>query len=327
MPPRQFEERVTQHRVGDAPEFCIVTPANDDDLNYQGIRAGWLFDGSVRYVVDRLTSRDVFVDVGANLGTFTIPAALKCSRVLAIEALPANFVLLCRSLVKNQLVNVTPLHCAAYTTAGIVNVAMESAWATISETTPGVPVPALCLDDMLSVHGISHVDILKIDIEGSELPALRGMERTLRAGAVREILLEVNETHCRAAGYKGDELLRYVAGHGYFLYQIYDGILSPFSPGEFRGLACNNFLASSQQLAGHHGGLAVRDVARETVLAHALEYASSVHKEFRGHIAEEMGRAPAWLLGHEGLMAAVRKLENDGDAMVRQAYLSGRVGH
>jgi len=323
MPPRQLEELVTQHRVGDTPDFFIVTPANDNDLNYRGIREGWLFDASVRYVVNRLSSSDIFVDVGANLGTFAIPAALKCRRVLAIEALPANFVFFCRSLVRNRLTNVTPVHCAAYATAGVVNVAMESAWATVSDTTPGVPTPALSLDDIFLVHGISHVDILKLDIEGSELPALRGMELSLRSHAVSEILFEVNETHCRAAGYKGDELLQYLAGHGYFVYQIYDGILSPFSPGEFRGLACNNFLASLQKLSGHHGGLAVRDVARETVLAHAMEYASSVHKEFRAHIAEEINRAPSWLLGHADFMATVRKLENDPEPTVRHAYACG----
>jgi FkbM family methyltransferase len=323
MLPRHFEELVTPHRVGDAPDFWVVTPAKDDDLNYRGIREGWLFDAAVRYVVSRLSSSDTFVDVGANLGTFAIPAALKCRRVLAIEALPVNFVLLCRSLVKNRLTNVTPVHCAAHAGAGIVNVAMESAWATVSDTAPGVSTPALSLDEMFSIHGVSDVAILKIDIEGSELPALRGMERALRARAVREILLEVNETHCRAAGYTGDELLHYLAGHGYLLYQIYDGILSPFSPGEFRGLACNNFLASLHKLSGQHGELVVKEVARETVLGHAMEYASSAHKEFRAHIAEEIRRAPSWLLGHADFIATVRKLENDPEPTVRHAYACG----
>jgi len=57
------------------------------------------------------------------------------------------------------------------------------------------------------------VDVIKLDIEGAELAALRGMER-LVAG-VRTIFLELNPGLLKRSGASRDELLRWLVEHGF----------------------------------------------------------------------------------------------------------------
>lgn len=53
-----------------------------------------------------------------------------------------------------------------------------------------VPVQATTIDDFCARHGIARIDFLKLDIEDSELPALRGAQRMLAAEAIDTILVE-----------------------------------------------------------------------------------------------------------------------------------------
>ena len=100
----------THHHIDGVGSFDLATDARIDDDMHAGIRNGsQLTHAPLRYVLSRLQPGDRFVDVGANLGTYAIPAAIKGCRVLAIEALPDNYTLLCQSVAKNALTSVTPV--------------------------------------------------------------------------------------------------------------------------------------------------------------------------------------------------------------------------
>ena len=70
-------------------------------------------------------------------------------------------------------------------------------------------VRVFSLDDYCSSHGITRIAFLKLDIEGSELKALRGATRLLSEHAIRTILVETSlEAHLRPNAEAIDELLR-----------------------------------------------------------------------------------------------------------------------
>lgn len=129
---------------------------------------------------------DVIIDVGAGRGedTFTFSRAVgEAGRVIAIEAHPLSFAMLKNFCRLNHLTNVIPLHLALMDKAGTVHILEgPSTWqenAVHFHGDSGVPVPADTLDAVCDRLGIDQVDFLKMNIEGAERFALRGIERVI----------------------------------------------------------------------------------------------------------------------------------------------------
>lgn len=131
----------------------------------------------------------VFVDVGANIGFFTLLAAARVGpkgRVRAFEARADNVALLRRSLAENGFANVDVHECAVSDRAGRLAFFASGTWYSNgrivgddeagSEQLPRVP--AVTLDEALA--DAPRIDVVKMDIEGAEAKALAGMRALLR---------------------------------------------------------------------------------------------------------------------------------------------------
>jgi SAM-dependent methyltransferase len=85
-------------------------------------------------------------------------------------------------------------------------------------------VEILTLDDLVGTDGFPVPGLVKIDVEGYELPVLRGARNTLREHQP-PLLLEWSETTCRDAGYDRDELVTELRDLGYVVQAIDGGRL------------------------------------------------------------------------------------------------------
>src|SRR5688500_5715981 len=139
---------------------------------------------------------DTFFDVGANIGTVTIPVAMTGAECLAFEPAPANAARLAENVELNRLGNVTVVETAMWSEAGIVarqgggaEGAGRSRVVDAGEETREVPAATL---DQFAGSGAAAPDLLKIDVEGAELEVLRGAAATLGAGRVREVFVETH---------------------------------------------------------------------------------------------------------------------------------------
>jgi FkbM family methyltransferase len=155
---------------------------------------------------------DVFVDVGANWGYFSlIGAGLvgNSGRVVCLEPHPLLFRQLRQNIERNALSQVLPICAAAcdrfreLVLEGVVMGSGNSGGSRVVEkpgpgsraySVRGVPV-----DAVLDRCGLGTVACLKMDIEGGEACAMRGL-RGLRSGRYRRILLEVHPSHLHAQG-------------------------------------------------------------------------------------------------------------------------------
>jgi FkbM family methyltransferase len=144
-----------------------------------------------QYMVLRKIQRgDVIVDLGTHQGTFTILASKLCGEnglVIAVEPLPLNFNLLVNNVKLNGCKNVWTFRRAVYVESGKrITLHLPTGLITLSESASVfirgclprkkmryVHVQTMSMRDIFdlirSVKGISHLDFLKIDIEGYEL--------------------------------------------------------------------------------------------------------------------------------------------------------------
>ncbi len=124
---------------------------------------------------------DVVFDVGAGIGAETLlfsELVGSDGHVVSIEPHPGTFERLFGLCTANRLDNVTPLQVAATDTEADV-VLSDGAHhlqnKLLDSDEAGIVVPARRLDAIAAELGIGHIDLLKMNIEGSEERALAGM--------------------------------------------------------------------------------------------------------------------------------------------------------
>ena len=135
------------------------------------------------------------VDVGANIGIFSLiaSAANPLGHVIALEPLEANFRYLRRNVDLNGMENVHCVRAAACETDQEIDLFHPGGgFSTRATVDPaGLPanvpasserVPGRSLDSLIEAGGIDQVDLVKLDTEGTETAALRGMLQTLQRG-------------------------------------------------------------------------------------------------------------------------------------------------
>jgi FkbM family methyltransferase len=142
---------------------------------------------------------DVVMDLGANIGLFTLLAAQRWPRAsfVCVEPHPTTFSFLCDNLALNG-VQAMKLQCALDAQVGVRFLENDGAvFQTLSDRNTGTPVMTLQLESLLPSRESRLV--LKIDIEGSEVPVLESLDRPLPAECF--IFLELH---------KGEESLRWI---------------------------------------------------------------------------------------------------------------------
>jgi FkbM family methyltransferase len=148
--------------------------------------------GNMSLVRELLAEGGGFVDVGANIGSYTLIAAEQpTARVLALEPHPTTFEALSANVRRNACENVQPICAAVGNREGNVCITdwPGDAGTHITQDNTGVRVPLRRLDVLLEERSFCP-DIVKIDVEGFELDVLRGMGSRLRD--VRVLFVEIN---------------------------------------------------------------------------------------------------------------------------------------
>jgi FkbM family methyltransferase len=163
---------------------------------------------------------DQVVDLGAHIGTFSVPAAAMGRAVLAVDAAQFHVDLLERDKTMNHLDTLT-ICCAAISQRnGFVHFVENGLFGMVEfgNANQGVQVPAKRLDDLarLCKHPVR---FLKMDIEGSELDAVV-TGRDLLASDQPAILFESNDMTLRLAGQSVVALRTLLETCGYKTFRI-----------------------------------------------------------------------------------------------------------
>jgi len=192
----------------------------------------WVFgevDGpshEARILKSCLREGDTFLDVGANHGSYSLIAAPlvgPSGRVAAFEPQPRLAALLRRSFAANHFSHATvdELACAAEEGEASFYVPADNSgsaglYERFSATSAHrrITVRTRRLDDALDGASLPGRVFMKLDVEGSELAALRGAGQLLRARHPT-LLFELNPESAAAAGGGVDDLLAFLSALGY----------------------------------------------------------------------------------------------------------------
>ncbi len=143
---------------------------------------------------------DLILDLGANIGLFTLLAAKQWpgAHLVCVEPHPTTFSFLCDNLALNG-VSATKLQCAIDSEAGVKFLEKEGAvYQALSARKTATPVTTLALDSLLPSSSALKL-VIKMDIEGSEIEVLNSLHSRLPHDCF--VFLELHH---------GDESLRWI---------------------------------------------------------------------------------------------------------------------
>ena len=232
-----------------------IAPVDRDDY-LTAIAASGGQDAAWRLLMNWIRPGEVMFDLGANIGVFAIPATMLEAHVHAFELLPTNIPHLVRAVERNGLKNLTIVQGALSDTNGFAGIGGINAHGLMVPSAT-LMIPTVVLDDYVRLRNVDRVDVMKIDIEGSERAALAGAKNLIERDHP-DIVIESNVWTCGTSGYSYRELLGILIGYGYRLYRINNDVLCPYDHQKLQEVIVADYFATARSDAE----LAERSVLR-----------------------------------------------------------------
>nr|WSX21963.1 FkbM family methyltransferase [Streptomyces tubercidicus] len=194
-----------------------------------------------RWLQRRLRPGDTYIDVGANIGYFSLLAAHLVGdrgRVVAIEASPAIHAKLLRHAEMNACHRLRALNTAVaderktvtLTLASSHNVGAASIIPYEGQAESRLDIEARPLPEILDPDDITSARVIKIDVEGAEGAVIRGLAPLLdKLRPDAELTIEVTPKRMAALGESADDLLKTMRDHGFHAYRLTNN----YDPGSY----------------------------------------------------------------------------------------------
>jgi FkbM family methyltransferase len=164
------------------------------------------------------------LDLGCHVGTFAVPAAALGRHVLAVDASPLHIESVWLSAERNHLDTLRVEWCAISDKTGLVEFNENGLWGAVAldgETVPGrLKVPARRGDEIVRNAGWSRLDFVKMDIEGSELPAIESLGELMKGPDAPVVVYESNGMTFNIFGYTIEKIRRRLESLGYVTCRI-----------------------------------------------------------------------------------------------------------
>lgn len=156
--------------------------------------------------ISKFEEHDVFLDIGANVGTYSIPAALLAKRIYAVELDPANCYLLKENIIENKVndkVIIFPFPAAGsigmldiyYRDRALGDALQSLGRPQILQTLKPFPyvLQQLCfpLDHIFNLFALERPNKIKIDVDGNEEAVVNGAWGLISSAS--EVYIELND--------------------------------------------------------------------------------------------------------------------------------------
>jgi FkbM family methyltransferase len=228
-----------------------------NDVCGDAVFAGNFEEAERRFVERFLRPGMIVLDIGAHHGFYTLLASHKVGptgQVIAFEPSPREYQRLLWHLRLNRRKNVLAEPFALGSHEGTTQLFLVRGRDTgcnslhppkTADPAFPVQVPIVRLDDYLERQGITHVDFIKMDVEGAELEVLRGAISLLSRKPRPVWMMEVQDIRTEAFGYSAKDIVEFLRERDFHWFKItQQGKLLPLSdPSELRDWSGYNFVA------------------------------------------------------------------------------------
>jgi FkbM family methyltransferase len=174
-------------------------------------------------IYDKLSQGGTFIDIGANVGYFSIMAAkMQNVKVFAFEPSPRELSRLYRNILINKCSNITvfpyglseenkilPLYISGDSNPGL-NSTIQ-----IRPNSESIECHFVALDSLLAESTLSNVRVCKIDVEGFEMSVLKGMAKSMQFMDKATFVIEVSAKFLPKLGYKQNDIYEFFESYGY----------------------------------------------------------------------------------------------------------------
>lgn len=176
-----------------------ISPIFDKGIERSIFNRGVYEEGTLWCFKKILKKNYTVIDAGANIGLTSIFAGKLIGEngsVYAFEPMPKTYDILCYNIKLNKLKNINAINCGLSDFEGNakifdnlhINRGAASLFSDKKEN--GIVVKINTLDTKVEEYKIPDIDFMKIDIEGSEYPMLKGCQNIFRSNKKPMICLE-----------------------------------------------------------------------------------------------------------------------------------------
>lgn len=177
-------------------KILYVFPHNDSVSI--GIRKHKCIEPNNTRVIKQILERydkPIFLDIGANIGYYTVAMSDICDYVLAVEPLDICIDLIKKSIIKNNIKNVKIEQCCI-TDKGDETVYLHKRDKNIGATRivrsiTDIKTTTLTLDQLFKKYDLNNIHLIKIDIEGYEPVVINNSIDLLKSKIVKNFVLEI----------------------------------------------------------------------------------------------------------------------------------------
>ena len=175
----------------------------------------------------------VMIDVGANIGYFSLAAAAMGARVIAFEPMSRNARKLSKSIIRNKFHDRITLYQNAVWDEGRSFPLRLEATSITNQGNGQVLLQPHVIDENIEKYGVDYVttialsdvvhediDVMKIDTEGTEGAVIAGAKRLICGFRVKHVILEFTEIRNRDDKYSAENMLRFMDSAGYIVSDI-----------------------------------------------------------------------------------------------------------
>jgi FkbM family methyltransferase len=218
--------------------------------------------GEIEFVREMLKPGDIFFDVGANAGLYTVIAARKVGEsghVYAFEPGERELKLLRHNIAINNLTNVTIIESGVSDKKGKAQfgISRDGAMNSLRQTNhPGQKIEewkaieVTTLDDIIQELRIKKVDFIKIDVEGAEKQVFSGSKKLLESEEKVIFLFEASDLNAVNFDYTVKDFLQEIISLGFFVcyFDSHGKIVNCSYESLRKSISSYNFIASNRAI-------------------------------------------------------------------------------